>query len=252
LAKGGGYWYLAYLRFHDPLGGGNNRKRDSFHIEVARASSPEALASAKAVKLAGTLAADTWSDYRLSNLDSDLAGCSLWLDPALHFQNDHLYMIAVCIPYEAGTRRSDKSFYAVFELSNDADDFGKPRYVGKLADAKDASRLGAKELSKGDLTMSRDEKLLFLVAPVFKGAKFEEYTGCYALEVESLDPPRLKRDIGGNPVARVVVKSSGSTPTSASCAYDPASETGVILTHRELLPAQRKLEWRLYATGVHP
>jgi len=37
IAKGDGQWYLAYLRFHDPVGNGNNRRPDSFHLEVARA-----------------------------------------------------------------------------------------------------------------------------------------------------------------------------------------------------------------------
>lgn len=251
LATGGGYWYLANLRFHDPVGGGNNRKRDSFHLEVSRAKSPEALASAKPVRLAGKLAAESWTDYRLTDLHPDLAACSLWLDPELHYQDQRLYMMSVCVPYDGGERRSSGSFYAVFELRNDQQ-FGKPRYLGKLGDYKDAQSSGADELSKADLTYARDGTLLFLTAPVFRGDRFEEYTGCYVYEVESLNPPRLRRDASGAAVTRAVLRSSDSVPSSASCAYDPGLDSGVILTRREMMPSQRKFIWSLHETGVNP
>jgi hypothetical protein len=247
-----GRWYLANLRFHDSLGGGNSRRPDSFHFEVRRATSPAALAAAEPVRLAGAIAADAWSDHRLNTLDPECSSCTLWLDPELFLQDGHLYLLAVCTVYEERTRRTERGFYGVFELSDDPDNFGEPRWVGKLADSADAVRLGAKELSKGDLTIARDGTIRFLTAPVFRGARFEEYPGCYAFEVESLDPPRLRRDADGEPIARAVLRSSDSIPSGASCAYAPESKTGLILTRREMRPDLGAFVWSLHATGVHP
>jgi hypothetical protein len=71
------------------------------------------------------------------------------------------------------------------------------------------------------------------------------------LSIESLDPPRLLRE-NGAPVARAIVRSSDSVPTSGSCAYHPESETGVVVTRRVLEPEAGRLVWSLHATGFHP
>lgn len=199
------------------------------------------------------MAADAWSDYRLAAVAPECAGCSLWLDPVLFYQAGRLYLMAVCVPFESGQRLSEKSFYAVFELSQKPDDFGKPRYLGKLGVETDAARFGAKELSKGDLVKARDGTLLFITSPVFRGpSRFEEYPGCFVFEVEALNPPRLRRGSDGSPFVRAVLRSSDSEPTSASGAYDPNSKTGLILTRRLMRPGQRQFIWSLHATGIHP
>jgi hypothetical protein len=245
-------WYLAHLRFHNPVGGGNNRRPDSFHIELARAPTPQALADAPRVMFAGSLAAKVWSDYRLDLADPSLARCSLWLDSELLYKDDHLYFMAVCVPFEGGTRRSDLSEYSVFELSTKDEDFGTPRYLGALMTGEDAARLGAEELSKGNLSYARDGTLLFLTAPVFRGERFEEYPGCFVFEVVSLDRPRLRRDAAGAPIARAVVRSSDAVPSSASCVYHADSATGIVLTRRVMDVEKRSFEWSLHATGYHP
>jgi hypothetical protein len=245
-------WYLAHLRFHNPVGGGNNRRPDSFHIELARAPTPQTLADAPRVELAGSAAAKVWSDYRLDLADPSLARCSLWLDSELLFKNDRLYFMAVCVPFEGGTRRSDLSEYSVFELSTEDADFGKPRYLGALMTGADAARFGAEELSKGNLTYARDGALLFLTAPVFRGERFEEYPGCFVFDVVSLDRPQLRRDADGAPVARAVVRSSDAVPSSASCTYHAGSAMGIVLTRRVMDVQNRSFEWSLHATGNHP
>jgi hypothetical protein len=252
IAAGRDEWYLAHLRFHNPVGGGNNRRPDSFHIELARAPTPQALADAPRVKLAGSLAAKVWSDDRLDLADPSLARCSLWLDSELLFKDDHLYFLAVCVPFEGGTRRSDLSEYSVFELSTGEEDFGKPRYLGALMTGEDAASLGAEEPSKGNLTFAKDGTLLFLTAPVFRGGRFEEYPGCFVFEAVSLDPPRLRRDESGAPIARAVVRSSDAVPSSASCAYHADSATGILLTRRVMDVQKRSFSWSLHATGYHP
>jgi hypothetical protein len=252
IAVGRDEWYLANLRFHNPVGGGNNRRPDSFHLELARAPTPQALADAPRVKLAGAAAAEVWRDYRLDLADPSLARCSLWLDSELLYKDDHLYFMAVCVPFEGGTRRSDLSEYSVFELSTRDADFGTPRYLGALMTGEDAARLGAEELSKGNLTYARDGTLLFLTAPVFRGERFEEYPGCFVFEVVSLDRPQLRRDADGGPVGRAVVRSSDAVPSSASCAYHADSATGILLTRRVMDVQKRSFSWSLHATGYHP
>jgi len=222
------------------------------NIELARAPTLQALTDAPRVMLGGSAAAPVWSDYRLDLTDPGLARCSLWLDSELLYKDDRLYFMAVCVPFEGATRRSDLSEYSVFELSMRDEDFGKPRYLGALMTGEDAARLGAEELSKGNLTYARDGTLLFLTAPVFRGERFEEYPGCFVFEVVSIDRPQLRRDAAGAPLARVVVRSSDAVPSSASCVYHADSAAGIVLTRRVMDVEKRSFEWSLHATGDHP
>ncbi len=81
--------------------------------------------------------------------------------------------------------------------------------------------------------------------------------GCTVLEIADLATAQLKRDQNGVPI--VLAEITGPTgPNSvhgpAQCDYDPASETGVIMT---LMREDKSLDPQdlyisLHATGVHP
>jgi len=119
------------------------------------ATAPQDLGTGNTLRLAGTLAAGIWVDYRLSLLDPSLEHCSLWLDPELFYKDDRLYLATVCVAYEDAERQPGKSTYSLFEVPVFSGGFGEPLFLGSFTDADDAFLLGGDELSKGNLVQSR-------------------------------------------------------------------------------------------------
>lgn len=252
IEKGDSVWYFAYLRYHDPVGNGNNRVNSSFYIGIAKSTSIYDLDLSAEVKLAGNFADTAWFDFNLSKANKECSECDLWLDPELFYKDGKLYLLATCEPYENGIRITDSTFYGVFEISLEDNTFGKPRWIGKIATAADAIAFGGAELSKADLTYAADSSLLLVVAPVFKRSGIEEYPGAYVFNVLSVKNPQLLRDTNNIPVVSAIITSSDSEPSSGSAAYHALSNTGMILTRREMFPTQGRLEWSLHQTGIHP
>ena len=93
---------------------------------------------------------------------------------------------------------------------------------------------------------------MLLVTPKRLGPR-ELHKGCRALELESLDPPRLGRDGAGKPIVRADVRSSDSSGLGPGlCSYDPASSTGILFVRTEIDLALPEIVFRLHATGIHP
>ena len=97
------------------------------------------------------------------------------------------------------------------------------------------------------LARARDGQLVVLVTPSHTNpGAVSSHAGCRAVEVESLDPPRLRR-VCGHLVVRASVVASDTTSTG-SCGYDAASATGIVLARR---PVGMR-EGTLRISGVAP
>ncbi len=123
---------------------------------------------------------------------------------------------------------------------------------GKLTTADDARALGGDVLTQPDVAWRRDGGLVLLVTPKRLGVT-PSHRGCRALELEALANPRLGRRAAGRPIVRADIRSSDSTGLGPGlCAYDPASETGILFVRTEIDLARPDIDFRLHATGVHP
>jgi hypothetical protein len=79
-----------------------------------------------------------------------------------------------------------------------------------------------------------------------------QHFGCRALEVASLDPPRLAREPSGAPRVRASVTATdlrAPDGTPASCGYDAASATGIVIARRD---DRNGLGSVLHRTGLRP
>jgi hypothetical protein len=182
----------------------------------------------------------------------------VWNEPALFRKGDQLFLGAVCLSWDVhtGEPRLDQSRVAVFATAaaGDADEV-EWRYVGTLAGPEEAAELGGDNLVQVDLVRSRDGQLLLVATPntVDEATGLDVHHGCRVVEVESLDPPRLRRDWEGALRVRAVITASDLEEFGpGSCAYDPASSTGVVLTRRELDFDAGEMVVSLHATGVAP
>jgi hypothetical protein len=109
------------------------------------------------------------------------------------------------------------------------------RFVGTLAGENEARDLGAPGLTQIDLTHGTDGQLLLIATPDDFSTSLMDFVhyGCRAVEVASIDPPRLARDGNGKLKVRAVVKAPDTPIGPGACAYEPASETGILLVRRE-------------------
>ncbi len=250
----GSRWFGLHLRYFQPFGE-EGRRPGSVHFRLSRAGQPRGLGGREA-RLGAPLTHPAWRpDLDLSTLDPALARCSLWTEPALYALDGTLYLVAQCLVIDrrTGVRDAAAEFLGVFATDGrgpiDQLDWS---WRGRLTTSRDARRLGGHVLTQADVARSRDGSLLLLVTPKRLRPR-ERHLGCRALELESLDPPRLRRDRAGRPVVRADLRSSDSSGLGPGlCAYDPASSTGVLFVRTEIDPSAPSIVFRLHATGVHP
>lgn len=249
-----GRWFGMDFSYFDPFGPAP-REPGSFHLRLARAGRPQGLARSRRARLAGSLVDPTQPiDLDLSTLAAEPGACDVWTEPSLYAESSWLYLVAQCVVVdERGRRRPREEFVGLFATSGRGPvRFLDWRWVGKLTGPADARRLGGDVLTQPDLVRSRDGSLLLLVTPKRLGAAVE-HRGCRALELESLEPPRLARLPFGRPVVRADIRSSDSNGLGPGlCAYDPASATGILFVRTEVDLTRPDIVFRLHATGVHP
>jgi hypothetical protein len=248
-------WLGLHFRYFEPFGP-EGRRPGSFHFRLARANKPKALGRKKEARLGGPLTDPARRlDLDLSSLDPELAGCSIWTEPSLFGQHGRLYLVAQCLVIDTATgkRRRRQEFIGVFASDGagpvDRLDWG---WLGKLTDLADARALRGQVLTQPEVTTSRDGGLILLVTPKELTPE-EKHLGCRAIELESLDPPRLRRDPNGRPIVRVDIRSSDSTGLGPGlCSYDPASKTGILFVRTEIDASIPDVVFRLHSTGLHP
>lgn len=248
-------WFGLHFRYFEPFGE-EGRRPNSMHFRLARAARPTKLGKRRRARLGGPLTDRAWDlDLDLSTLDSELADCAIWTEPSLFGLDGRLYLVAQCLVFDPvdGGRRRNREFIGVF-----ASDGAGPieelawSWLGKLTTRADARALKGHVLTQAEVTTGRDGSLLLIVTPK-RLTPVERHLGCRALELESLDPPRLRRDAAGKPVVRADIRSSDSTGLGPGlCSYDPALATGILMVRTEVDLARFDVVFRLHATGVHP
>jgi hypothetical protein len=186
-------------------------------------------------------------DVRLSSLSPGLAGCYFYNNPAIAVEAGNIYLLAECFELLPGGSRDESEWRTVVfraRLEGPPPDWTW-EYVGSIANHADATELGAGHLVSPNVARAVDGSLLVLYAPKSGAAQ-----GCVALELESIDPPVLRRDCDGGLVvrARQTANANASWHTGA-CTYDPGSSTGIIMT---AVDASSGFSASLHATTLKP
>jgi hypothetical protein len=246
---------------------GNYKDRDnlSFCIRLLMAPSPPELANAPYITFGHDRSSPECAvDFNVCDFSKDFPSVFIPNEPSLFFENGRLYFAFVCMTFSGRTPDFAKSFIAVFstEPSGSIRSW-KWRYHGKLATNGEAKELGGEALTQIELALSRDgQPLAFLTTESWdpkanKGGRGDAFFGIrhhksLVVEVASLDAPALKRRNDGKLAVRGIVYSTVNPDKDpGAAAYDSASETGILLTLRDL-SSKSNLIWTLHRTGFHP
>lgn len=238
-AKNKVVWYGARLDYFLPeVGGFKKRPPSSFRIKIMEASSPKQLATAPTAALGSAVTSPGWGvDINLSLLSQEVQKCHLWNEPALYFENDSLYLVLHCLTFNGKTPNVSEADLVVFATNAEGEPrYWKWRYVGKLAAAPEAKELGAPGLTQIDIAKGKDGQLLAIVTLNDWDKSLNDFVhyGCKAVEISSMDPPRLARNSSGSLKVRAMITASDQTPLGpGACAYDPGSSTGIVMVRRE-------------------
>lgn len=250
-------WYGVRLDYFIPLEGKYTaRPPGSFRIKIMQAASPPDLATAAASTLGSTLTAPGWDvDIDLSALSTETEKCGMWNEPALYFEEDELFLVLRCLAFDSFQRPApEESDIFVFATSpNDDVRTWQWRYVGALAGHEEARELGGRGLTQADIVLAQDGTLLAILTPNDWDTSLKEFIhyGCRVVEIESMDPPALKRDDNGKLVVRTVINASDQQPLGpGSCSYDPASATGILIARRE--KTSTAMTSQILQTGMMP
>jgi hypothetical protein len=246
---------------------GNYKDRDnlSFCIRLLTAPSPPELANAPYVTFGHDRSSPECAvDFNVCDFSKDFPSVFIPNEPSLFFKDGRLYFTFVCMTFSGRSPDFAKSFIAVLstEPSGSIRSW-KWRYHGKLVTNREAKELGGEALTQIEFALSRDGQLLaFLTTESWdprghKGKEEDAFFGIrhhksLVVEVASLDAPVLKRRNDGKQAVRTIVYSSvNSDKDPGAAAYDPASETGILLTLRDI-SSKSNLVWTLHWTSLHP
>ncbi|MBI3161142.1 MAG: hypothetical protein HYZ23_01465 [Chloroflexi bacterium] len=179
----------------------------------------------------------------------------MWNEPALFYENSQLYLAIRCLTFSnLGIPQLEKSPIVVFATTPTEDvQTWQWRYVGQLAGAEIGRELGAEAVTQIDIAKSKDGKLLLILTPEGWSSAEKDFIhyGTRVLEIASIDPPMLARDLNENLIIHAVITASDQMPLGNGAAtYDPSSFTGIIFTGR--LKTQNSLIATLHATGLMP
>lgn len=247
-------WFSARLSyFLEPVTAYEPRYVTGWTMRVARATgaSPAALADAPETVLGvSTTAAAYGVNLDLNQLSSQLSDCAMWNNPVVATENARLFLIAECLAFDGAEMDLDRTRMVV--LSTEA--AGEPgawrwRYDGVLADRTLARAVGGERLVSATLVRGADNALLFIATPQMGSGMIGQ--GCVVMELESLAPPRLRRDAAGAPIVRARQTSRADREfRTGACTYHPAaSATGMITVAADTRGGLRSA---LRATGLRP
>lgn len=246
---------------------GNYKDRDnlSFCIRLMSASSPGELSNASFITFGHDMSSPECAvDINACSFSKDFPPAFIPNEPALYFKDGRLYLAFVCMTFKGQSPDFAKSFIAIFSTEpRGAAATWQWRYNGKLTTHQEAQELGGESLTQIELALGRDGQLLAFLTPESWNAEAARKSGgdaffgilhheCAIVEVASLDTPALARRKDGQLAVRAVLTSSAQTEKGpGAAAYDPASETGVLFTLRDIA-SRGYLSWNLHPTGLHP
>jgi len=247
-------WFGAHLRyFLRPIRGYNPNYATSWTVRIGAASSPDQLGNTEVVENETVLGVSMTSASYNPNVQLDklaklpIQHCAMVNNPALFAQNGSLYLIVECLAFVGSDSDFNNSTLQVFGTAPT----GNPqtwvwRHVGKLSDHSLAEEFGVDTILQPEVTLAADGSLMLIVTPANIDTSLQVRTrgdGCVAIELDSLDPPMIKRDTEGHSVVRANIEGEGF----CACSYDSTSATGIL--------AQVQWEGHFYtmhATGLRP
>ncbi|MBM3522206.1 MAG: hypothetical protein FJX57_04550 [Alphaproteobacteria bacterium] len=246
-------WFSVRLHyFLEPESAYKPRYSTGWTMRVARAQgeSPAALARAEEQTLGvRTTARGYGADVDLNAIAVELRDCAMWNNPAVFAQGPHLHLVAECLVFAGQAIVAARTRMVLLSTEHaSAARQWRWRYLGVLADHATARDAGGERLVSGTIARGRDGALLLIASP-HEGVSVIG-RGCVVLELESLDPPRLRRDPAGAPVVRA--RQTGLADRSrrtGACSYDAASVTGIVTV---TATSSRGLQTELRATGLRP
>lgn len=248
-------WIAARLDLFVPSGKGlGSRPPSGFRIGVLTADTPQELATAEPAVLGSAATDERWGvDADLTSLSQELTRCTIWNEPALHFDGSELFLALRCLPL-TGSGGPDVAGSSIEVFS--AEPEGEPsgwtwRYRGRLAGHDEATELGGDGLTQQHFALAVDGTLVVLLTPDSWNVDEREFShhGVRAVEVDSLEEPHLARE-GGELVVRATVTASDLEPLGpGAAAYEPTTDIGVVLVRRQIGDAM--LVVSLHDTGLH-
>lgn len=249
-------WYGARLTYWVPPGTAHRPDPRSFAIAVTRAASPADLGTSPTSRLGTSYAHPGVVDVDLNELEAGLRRCALYNEPALHFEASTatLYLALQCQVYRGDAPIDEEQSVELFRAPAVADVAALAwSHAGTLADAAVARELGGAKVQQTEIARGSDGQLLVIMNPSRwdPDTRVEVHDGCRVLELEALDPPRLRRACGQLVVRRRILASDQDLGTS-SCGYDAASATGVVLSRRTDPITRPGSGWSMHATRELP
>ena len=244
-------WFSVRLHyFLEPESAYKPRYASGWTMRVARArgDTPAALASAEDVILGVKTTAKAYGTHLdLTSLSPELSDCAMWNNPIVTHQDGRLVLVTECLVFRGKAPVEERTRMVVFSTAAK----GSPRtwawrYDSIIADHSLALELGGDKLVSPEIQRARNGSLLFIVSPQKGRGAFG--MGCVVMQIDSLAPPRLRRDATG----RAVIRARQTSPANAAwrtgaCTYSAASETGLVTVGAK---ARRGLDTRLLATGL--
>lgn len=189
----------------------------------------------------------------LSSLNAAVSYCTQFNETSLFVKNGTLYLAALCVQPPAIGNGSGGAFF-VFSTPLQGTDPVRWRwsYVGKMATPVEAAALGRVEgiryhfFNELDVVQDLAGDLMGILTPAVvstTGAQLATQYGCRAVPISwVVDPitrnsvPALNLDTSGVPIvkAKVTINDlyTGENQGTGACAYDPASNTGIIIVHK--------------------
>jgi hypothetical protein len=243
-------WYGAHLRyFQRPETGYHPVYATSWHVRIGAASSPPELATAEETVLGVSATSAVYRpDVRLDVLAGlPSTRCAMLNNPGLFVDGGTLYLVVECLAFVGTEFDVGGSTTQVFAT----EPVGAPwewvwRHTGMLADRTLARELGGDIIQQPELSRAADGTILFIGTPADEDLTVVVGTtgkGCVALEVESLEPPTLRRGCDGGPVSRASITGAGF----GACTHDPVAFSGIVTTSK-----RGDGNWRIHASGLRP
>ena len=246
-------WFSVRLSyFLEPVTAYEPRYATGWTMRVARATgpSPAALAVAAEVVLGvRTTALGYGAHVDLNALAPELTDCAMWNNPVVAIEAGRLFLIAECLAFDGRNINLDATRMVVLSTNATGEVAQwRWRYDGVLADRTLARAVGGERLVSATIVRGADGALLFIATPHIGREVFGQ--GCVVMELDSLAPPRVRRDSAGAPVVRARQTSRADRHfRTGACAYHPASVTGLITVEAH---TTRGLRAALRATGLRP
>jgi hypothetical protein len=238
-----GQWQVLWLQYFDPTGAD---PRYDFQFNRSLAPTPGALGDNQQGWARTPITTPSFgAALRFDNIP-EVSDCTVQTEPALFSHEGTLYLASHCLIQGDNGRRLDLERIVLFRDEGDSYTF-----VGNLLEASDFAGLGGEGVTQPDLSVSRDGTVLLTVTPKNFGVD-PQHQGCVVLAVEDIATARVARDSNNVPIRRATLTSDGNGLGPGLCAYDPDSNTGVMLVITTVTEQPLDVEFSLRATGVHP